>query len=105
MPLRFVLAGILVILAGYGLVKALPLLTGPEIQIDPLVAIEGGFTTLSGRALHTETLTLDGGALLINEDGRFSKTLTLPHGAAIFTLKATDRFGRSTSQTKTIIVP
>lgn len=105
MLFRLTLAGVLVLLLGYGAVKAFPLLAGPEIRIDTLTAAEGGFTTLSGRALHTETLTLDGGTLLIDESGHFSKTLTFPRGAAILSLKATDRFGRSTSQTKTVIIP
>jgi hypothetical protein len=106
MPFRFILAGLLLIVAGYGFVKATPLLTGPEIRIDPLVATaDTGFMTLSGRALHTETLTLDGGTLLIDENGHFSKTLVLPRGAAELTLRATDRFGRSKSETKTVIAP
>ena len=61
--------------------------------------------TLSGRALHTETLTLDGNTLLIDEQGRFSQMLTLPRGAIVLTLKANDRFGRSTSLSKQIVAP
>jgi hypothetical protein len=106
MPLRSALGVLLIVLAAYGFVKALPLLTGPEIHIDQLVASgEGGFTTLSGQALHTETLALDGATLLIDEKGHFSKTFTLPRGGSLLTLRATDRFGRSTSQTRTVISP
>ncbi|HEV7121561.1 MAG TPA: hypothetical protein VGN56_01890 [Candidatus Paceibacterota bacterium] len=106
MQLRYVIAGVLFILAVYGFFKALPLLTGPQIRIDPIVMTgDQGFITLSGQALHTETLTLDGSTLLIDENGRFSKMLSLPRGATILTFKATDRFGRSTSVTKEIVTP
>ncbi len=106
MQLRYAIAGVLIILAAYGLVKATPLLTGPIIHIDPItVDADTGFMTLSGRSLHTETLTLDGSILLIDESGRFSKELALPHGGVTLTLKANDRFGRTTSQTKEIVAP
>ena len=106
MQLRFVIAGVLAILAVYGLFKAAPLLAGPQIRIDPIsVEAETGFMTLSGRALHTETLTLDGSTLLIDGSGRFAKELALPHGGVFLTLKATDRFGRSTSVRKEIVAP
>ncbi|MDB5265307.1 MAG: hypothetical protein JWM39_20 [Parcubacteria group bacterium] len=106
MQLRFVIAGVLLIIAIYGIFKAIPLLAGPEIRIDPITFdASQGFMTLSGEALHTETLTLDGGTLLIDEKGRFSKMLSLPHGGVTFTLKAHDRFGRSTSVTREIVAP
>ena len=106
MPYRFAIAGVLIILSIYGLVKALPLILGPEIRVDPItVNADDGFMTLSGRSLHTETLTLDGSTLLIDESGHFSKTLALPHGGVTITLRANDRFGRATSITKEIVAP
>lgn len=106
MKLRYIIAGVLIALAGYGLVKASPLLMGPEIRIDPTeVDSEQGFITLSGRALHTEKLTLNGATLLIDEQGYYSKDLTLPRGSVYITLKANDRFGRNTSVTRQIVVP
>lgn len=106
MPLRYIIAGVLLILAVYGVFKAIPLLAGPEIRVDPITMdADGGFITLSGQALHTETLTLDGSTLLIDGNGRFSKMLTLPRGGSILTLKAVDRFGRRTSVTKEIVTP
>ncbi len=106
MQLRFVIAGVLVILVLYGLVKATPLLAGPELRIDPITTTgDQGFITLSGRALHTETLTLDGSTLLIDEKGNFSKKLTLPRGGSVLTLEANDRFDRITRSTREIIIP
>ena len=100
-------AGVLLLLVVvYGLFKAYPLLSGPEIRLDPEpAAAQDGTVTVSGRALHTETLTLDGGILLIDNKGAFSKTLTLPSGGAILSLTATDRFGRSRSIERSVYVP
>jgi len=105
---RTVAAITLALLAGYGVVKAAPLLIGPEIKIDTPLAhqsIPDGFITISGRAIHTQELTLNGAPFLIDEKGRFETTLLLPQGGAILTLTATDRFGRHVSVERGVYVP
>jgi hypothetical protein len=106
MSLRLPIIIVLILLAGYGFLKAWPLLSGPEISLTT-VSIEpaDGFITLSGTTKHTETLTFDGGTLLIDEAGNFSKTLTLPRGGTELTFVATDRFGRSHSLQKDLVIP
>lgn len=97
---------LLSLVAIYGAIKAWPLLSGPSITVTTLSADPvSGLTKLSGIALHTETLLLNGGTLLIDEAGNFDTTLTLPRGSGILTLSATDRFGRTTSEQKPIITP
>jgi len=96
---------LLLLVAGYGVLKAVPLISGPRIDIATLSTDASGLTTLSGTAVHTETLSLDGGTLLIDGNGTFSKTLTLPRGSAILTLTATDRFGRHRTTERTVVVP
>lgn len=106
MFLRTSIGLILIAVAGYGLMKAVPLLSGPSIRLDPETpGTVPGTLTLSGRALYTETLTLNGGILLIDDEGAFSKTLTLPPGGAILSLTATDRFGRKSYESRTVFVP
>ncbi len=108
MLLRFVTALALVILLGYGAFKAAPLVAGPHIALSSPAtgqSFTDGFVKVSGTAFHTENLTLDGAPLLIDEQGRFATTLVLPHGGAILTLTATDRFGKSERVTRTIFVP
>jgi hypothetical protein len=96
----------LLLVVGYGLFKAWPLVSGPDIRFnDTQLGAVPGVVTISGRAIHTETLTLNGGILLIDREGRFEKTLTLPPGGAILSLTATDRFGRSTYERRTVLVP
>lgn len=106
MFIRYSAAIILVLVVGYGLIKAWPLLAGPEIRLNPEVSGQAaGVITISGRALHTETLLLNGGILLIDSEGNFEKTLTLPPGSAILSLTATDRFGRSVYERREVFVP
>jgi hypothetical protein len=108
MPIRrLAIIGVLLLVAGYGLIKAWPLLSGPDIRISTPgknAALPDGFLSLSGTAVHTQTLLLDGAPLLIDESGHFQTDLVLPHGNAILTLTATDRFGRSTSEQRTVSV-
>ena len=96
---------VLALVAVYGLIKAIPLISGPRVAISTLSTDANGLTKLSGTASHTETLALDGGTLLIDGTGAFSKTLTLPRGSVILTLTATDRFGRSRTSQRTVVTP
>ena len=96
---------LLALVAVYGVFKAVPLLSGPQIHISKLGTDENGLTVLSGTASHTQTLALDGGTLLIDSQGAFSESLTLPRGSAILTLTATDRFGRSRTTRRAVVTP
>lgn len=98
----------LVLLAGYGVIKAIPLIVGPQIEVtSPLdyQTVPDGFVTISGRAIHTSSLTLNGTPFLIDEQGHFETTLLLPSGGAILSLTATDRFGRQTSVQRNVFIP
>ena len=99
---------VLVILIGYGVLKALPLLEGPQIRLtspEQGQSFAGGSVRISGVAAHTQDLSLNGSPLLIDPKGAFSTTLVLPPGGAILTLTATDRFGKSETVRRTIYVP
>ena len=105
---RYLLISVLVLLAGYGLVEAWPLLAGPSLSVTSPVenaSIPGGIVTVSGRALRVAELSLDGAPLLHDEQGNFSTTLTFPRGTSILTLSATDRFGRRVTLTRDIFIP
>lgn len=102
---RLIVAILLILIGAYGFTKALPLIQGPHIAISSLTTDADGLTHISGTAIHTETLTMDGGTLLIDSNGAFNDTLTLPRGGAILTLTATDRFRRSHTVERTVITP
>ena len=108
MVTRFAVLAVLVLLLGYGAVKLLPLVSGPELRIDvpnDHTTYADGLVTISGKATHTEAVFLNDTPLLIDQEGRFATMLPLPSGGGILKLTATDRFGRTTTQYRTVYVP
>lgn len=105
MSARLVSAILLSLVLVYGFFKAIPLIRGPHIALSTLSTDSDGITTLSGTAVHTETLTMDGGTLLIDGEGHFKTGLLFPRGGVILTLTATDRFGRSRTIQRTVVTP
>lgn len=106
--MRIAIATVLVLLIGYGFIEARHLLKGPSLSIDipsNYTTFSDGFITLSGTTKNTETLVVNGGLLPIDERGRFEKTLLLPKGGSILSLTATDRFGRVSTERRTIFIP
>lgn len=105
---RILIGIVLALLIVYGGFKAYPILSGPALTLSspaPYATATDGIVTIAGTAKRTETLTLNGAVLLIDEHGDFSTTLTLPPGDAILSLTARDRFGRSVSDVRTVHVP
>ncbi|HVW82825.1 MAG TPA: hypothetical protein VHC68_02690 [Candidatus Paceibacterota bacterium] len=103
---RLVVLGVLLLVAVYGLVEAYPLLAGPAIELSAPRSGEATSdpVTVAGRVSRAAALTLDGAPLIPEEDGSFVKLLAFPAGSSILTLSARDRFGRSITLTRTIVV-
>ena len=105
---RYLIGAVLIILAGYGCIEAWPLIAGPSISImSPLnnSPVTADSVAIVGYAAHAAALTLDGAPLLHDQSGRFASTLTFPRGGSILTFTATDRFGRTVTETRSIFVP
>ena len=105
---RYLIALVLIILIGYGLVEAWPLIEGPSLStVSPVnnASYPGGIVNVQGQAARAAALTLNGTSLLHDQNGGFSSTLTFPQGGSILTFVATDRFGRTVTTTRTIFVP
>lgn len=107
MLVRGLISLVLVILAGYGMFEAAPLIRGPvlTLQTPEFLYSEDGFVTITGTATHATALTLNDGPLPIDEEGYFSRLIVLPRGGAILSLSASDRFGRAVSKRITVTVP
>lgn len=98
---------VLVIVIGYGLIEAWPLIAGPSLSIaSPAdhATYASGTMIIEGRAKRAAQLTLNGATLLRDQNGNFSSTLTFPSGGTILTFVATDRFGRTVNKTRSIFV-
>lgn len=105
---RMLIALVLLLIAGYGLVEAWPLIEGPSLVVDSPAnngAYPGGVVTVRGTASRIAMLTLDGAGVVRDADGVFSSTLTFPPGGSILTFVATDRFGRQLTLTRSVFVP
>lgn len=81
----------------YGLFEARRLIAGPQITI--LSPVNGSATStntvrIEGVAQNISFLTINDAPAFTDESGRFSEVLSPPPGYAIFTVAATDRFGR-----------
>jgi len=98
---------VLAVLIGYGTLEARHLIAGPAITlaVPTNYTSSAGFIEVSGIAHNTESLTVNGGLLPIDEEGRFKDELTLARGGAILSFTARDRFGRTTTLTRTIHIP
>lgn len=106
--IRYLIGAVLVVLVGYGLVEAWPLIAGPSLSIaSPAqnAPYPGGVVSIRGRAERAATILLNGAPLLHDQNGGFSSTMTFPRGGSILTFTATDRFGRTVTATRNIFVP
>lgn len=105
---RTLLGILLALFAGYGLIEGWPLLRGPKLEIvSPTndAAVESGIITIAGKAANATALTVDGATVIPDTNGSFSETLAFPQGSSILTFTATDRFGRTVTETRQIFVP
>jgi hypothetical protein len=104
---KIFIAVVLAALLGYGALEARHLIAGPVISltVPTNYTSSTGFIEVSGTAHNTESLTVNGALLPIDEEGRFKDELALPKGGAILSFTARDRFGRTTTLTRTIYLP
>lgn len=94
---RLTIVVLALLIVGYGLFEARRLIGGPEISIE--TPQDGSATslqiiTISGTARNISFLTINGHEAFIDETGHFTQDISPPPGYAIFTVQASDRFGR-----------
>jgi len=97
---------LLTILLVYGIFQAQDLLEGPAIVITsptndttvnaPLIRVTGNATRISSIELNDRDIS-------VNKNGYFQEPVTLSPGHNIITVEATDRFGRTTTNTLNLV--
>jgi hypothetical protein len=102
-----VLTILALVIAGYGLFEARRIIQGPEIVITSPKngsATSTTAVTLAGNAQNISFLTINDKPYYTDKQGNFSELLSAPPGLSVFTVSATDRFGRHTSKSVSITV-
>ena len=92
-------------LVGYALWQARLLIIGPVITLteEPTTVQSSRSVTLSGTTANITTLSLNGQTIYTDKSGQFNEILILENGYSLMTLKATDRYGRTTELTKPFV--
>jgi hypothetical protein len=97
-----VLIGLLSTIAWYASYQARFLIAGPQLTLTSPVenTLHDRMVMLEGTAENTTMIRLNGRAINMTEDGRFTEQLVLENGYTIMTLHAVDRYGRDTTLTR-----
>lgn len=104
--LIFVSIVLALLFVGYGILKALPYLRGPEVIIlSPKNGDHVGTSTfvISGKALRVKELYLSGKEVSIDPLGNFNETFVSYTPYTILTVEAVDRHNKRSLQTLTVV--
>lgn len=92
---------VIVLIVAYALWRSLAYARGPRITLsDPAnyASITSTTTHVIGRVERANTITLNGKAITIDEQGHFDETIIVFPGTNILTLEARDQFNRTVSE-------
>ncbi len=102
---RFSIIFVLVFIGLYGLFEARRLIKGPSIVIESPkngAATSSSAIIISGNAQNISFLTINDKPAFTDESGHFSLLVSPTPGYTVFTVAATDRFGRHSTQSVAI---
>lgn len=99
-------AAIIGLIIAYAIWRSFSYVQGPKIIIftpENGSSTASSTATIRGRAERTTGLSLNGNTISVDEQGNWDQTLIVFPGDNIISIKASDRFGRSISQTLSIV--
>jgi hypothetical protein len=98
---------VIVIIAGYSYYASHSIINGPTITLSSPLDSQIDFSTttvkIEGIALRTQSITLNGRPIVVDESGNFSEIVLLSPGYNVETLIGTDKFGQSTTISRELI--
>ncbi len=101
---RFVLIGFFIAVLAYAYFEGRGLLFGPKIEIAPRVMeVTEQSVTIQGHADRIVSLSMNGKAIPITEDGDFEEVYILAPGYNRVDLVARDRYGKTATERVEII--
>jgi hypothetical protein len=89
---------VVLIIGAYALWRSFAYAQGPHITLSQptnYASITSTTTHVIGRVERANTITLNGKAITIDEQGNFDETIVVFPGTNVLTLVARDQFGRS----------
>jgi hypothetical protein len=99
---------VIILIVAYALWRSLAYARGPSITLSaPLnySSINSSTTHVIGRVERANTITLNGKAVTIDEQGHFDETIIVFPGTNILTLEARDQFNRTVKEQVTVVKP
>ncbi len=94
----------LLVILGYSVYAALPLLEGPALSVTATV-MENSAVSISGITQRVSFLELNGAPISLQENGSFLVERAYPPGYTAITVTARDRFGKSITKKLSLITP
>lgn len=98
---------VFILIIGYLIYQLNVLIGPPRLTIEePMnnLVIDKTTIAVKGQSEPGAQLTINGQQIYINEDGGFSQEINLNQGANIIKIEVTNRFGKSRSETRQILV-
>ena len=108
---RLLVAGFslfLLLIILFALSRAYGLVQGPHIELNEEVLysqIDDGFIVLEGKVYRNAHFEINGRTVAPEQNGNFSERLLLSSGHTIMTIRARDRFDRTTQEIIPIYIP
>lgn len=99
------ICGLILILVGYMTYQARNIIQGPQINLtDTYTPVsEDRLVLITGNTKNIVRILVNGREIHTTSDGTFAHRLILENGYTIVTLSAHDRFGRSTTITRSYV--
>ena len=89
----------LAILVLYSLYQGHDALFGSQFNLAPISQNNGDVVTLSGTALHSKQITINGEPTSLDSNGTFSEPVALLPGYNVITVASVDAFGKTKTRT------
>jgi len=93
--------GLFLFIGFYSLFQARFILLGPTLKVfSPQngSSLASPVVTITGRATNISFISLNDNPIYVDKNGNWSEKLIAPKGLSIMTVRARDRFGRSTEK-------
>jgi hypothetical protein len=100
-----VLISLLLVVLAFVIFQARYLILGPQIRIteEPIGPQSERQVFIAGDAYNISHLWLNGRPIYTDLQGKFKEAIMLENGYTVITIRAEDRYGRSTEITRTIV--